>query len=308
MTEHRKFDFVEAPILEPLSPELVLVDPQLAALARERLDVVDERAAPKRSAAEQPSRAPPAADDLGAPVADDDCVRQSVRERCAAMDVTFRSPEDSRPAAVAERDVDGGAASPADVDKADEWLFPSTRRRKRRRYAAVAFAAVLVFAAGGLVTWARHVWELNGSDAGGGTPNAVEPERVGGVRAPARDVQGGEPTGKQPPPAAPQPAPPVQSKKRPPKAGPAELPTRVFVWPAVTGATFYKVEFFRRGRKIFEATPVTTRIELPLRWVFRGRSFRLTPATYVWRVQAAFGAGSRPRYGQVVTRSTWTAQ
>jgi hypothetical protein len=183
MTEHRKFDSVEAPIPEPLSPELVLVDPQLAALARERLDVVDERAAPKRSAAEQPSGAPPTADDLGAPAAADASVRRSVRERYAAIDVTFRSQEDGRPAAVAEREVDVGAASPADVDEADEWLFPSIRRRKRRRYAAVAFAAVLIFAAGGLVKWARDVWELNGSDAGGGTPNAVEQERVGGARS-----------------------------------------------------------------------------------------------------------------------------
>jgi hypothetical protein len=49
------------------------------------------------------------------------------------------------------------------------------------------------------------------------------------------------------------------------------------------------------------------RIELPLRWVFRGRQFRLTPGTYRWEVRAAFGPRSRPRYGKLITQSTWTA-
>lgn len=87
-----------------------------------------------------------------------------------------------------------------------------------------------------------------------------------------------------------------------------EFVTRTFVWPAAPGATFYRVEFFRDGRKIFDASPATARIELPLRWVFRGRHFRLTKATYRWEVRPAFGPRSHPRYGKLITRSVWAAQ
>lgn len=92
------------------------------------------------------------------------------------------------------------------------------------------------------------------------------------------------------------------------RQGPGAFVTRVFVWPAAPGATFYRVEFFRDGRKIFNASPATPRIELPLRWVFRGRHFRLTKATYRWEVRAAFGPRSHPRYGKLITRSVWAAQ
>jgi len=84
--------------------------------------------------------------------------------------------------------------------------------------------------------------------------------------------------------------------------------TRVFVWPAVRHAAYYKVQFFRRGRVVFEAWPSAPRLQLPLRWTYKRRSMRLVPAVYSWRVLPAFGARSNPRYGDAIVRSTWVAR
>jgi hypothetical protein len=99
-------------------------------------------------------------------------------------------------------------------------------------------------------------------------------------------------------------SPPRREKRQPHRPPPARFPTRVFVWPPVPRAAFYKVEFFRHGARIFIAWPSRTRLLLPLRWTYHGRPFRLTRATYHWRVTPAFGSRSRPRYGIPSTRST----
>jgi hypothetical protein len=83
---------------------------------------------------------------------------------------------------------------------------------------------------------------------------------------------------------------------------------RIFIWPAVLHASFYKVEFLRSGKRVFEALTSRPRLELPARWVYRGRSFRLLAGVYSWRVSPAFGPRARLRYGDPIIRSTWTAR
>jgi hypothetical protein len=92
------------------------------------------------------------------------------------------------------------------------------------------------------------------------------------------------------------------------KRPPATPLTRLFVWPAVKHAAYYKVEFFRRGRPVFEAWPAAPRIQLPLQWTYKGRSMRIEPGAYSWQVSPAFGTRSRPRYGVPIVRSTWIAR
>jgi hypothetical protein len=46
---------------------------------------------------------------------------------------------------------------------------------------------------------------------------------------------------------------------------PSTFPMRVFVWPALSYASFNKVEFFRRGREVFTALSSAPRLELPHR-------------------------------------------
>jgi hypothetical protein len=89
---------------------------------------------------------------------------------------------------------------------------------------------------------------------------------------------------------------------------PRPFTTRVFIWPSVSDATFYKVEFFRRGREVFKALSSRARLELPTRWVYRGRTYQLVAGSYTWKVSPAFGPRSRLRYGNPIIRSTWVAQ
>ena len=84
--------------------------------------------------------------------------------------------------------------------------------------------------------------------------------------------------------------------------------TRLFVWPAVKHASYYKVQFFRRGQVVFVALPSVPRLTLPSRWMYKGRSMRLVPAVYSWQVLPAFGTRYHARYGDAIVRSTWVAR
>jgi hypothetical protein len=118
--------------------------------------------------------------------------------------------------------------------------------------------------------------------------------------------------GSTPAPATPAPATPAPTTSapaatnKPRKTARRDLPTtRTFVWPSVPRATRYRVEFFRRGRKIFQASPLRPRLELPQQWQYKGRRFHLIRGIYRWRVRPAFGRSST-RLGQPITSSTWT--
>jgi hypothetical protein len=105
------------------------------------------------------------------------------------------------------------------------------------------------------------------------------------------------------PPAAAEPAP-----GRPARRQGSSPPASVFVWLPVRGASHYKVEFFRGGRRVFQATTAKARLELPRRWTFKGRRFAVTPGTYRWSVRPGFGAGSSRRYGETIVASRWTVR
>jgi hypothetical protein len=58
---------------------------------------------------------------------------------------------------------------------------------------------------------------------------------------------------------------------------------------------------------VFEALASRARLALPLQWTYKGRRFRLHPGAYHWEVRPAFGSRAHPRYGALITRSTWFA-
>jgi hypothetical protein len=280
MNEHRKSAPAENTTPEPLSPELALVDPQLASLARERLRVTRDSAAFGRRTASA-IRQRRAEDRVDARAASDDYAERILRERLAV-----------------------GRAAPPDTAEGAPSLA-RTRPRRRRVFAAVL--GVLAISAAAFPIVAHEVTDVDGG-LSGSTPTRSESlgaQRTGGARQNRRASEPPRAGARTVVPRSTKPA--VKPKHRPQTVRPRVFPTRIFVWPAVSRATFYKVEFFRRGRKIFAASPAVPRIELPLRWVFRGRHFRLTHATYKWKVRAAFGPRSRPRYGKLITQSTWAA-
>jgi hypothetical protein len=88
----------------------------------------------------------------------------------------------------------------------------------------------------------------------------------------------------------------------------AQVPTRLFVWLPSRGAHYYHVQFFKGTRPIFEAWPTDARVTVPLRGIFRGRRFAFTDGRYRWIVRPAFGPRTTRRYGEPIVRSIWVVR
>ncbi|MGH2932110.1 MAG: hypothetical protein ACRDKK_04535, partial [Gaiellaceae bacterium] len=76
------------------------------------------------------------------------------------------------------------------------------------------------------------------------------------------------------------------------------------VWTPVRGATYYNIVLVR-GRRVFSAWPVRTRLQLPRSWVYRGQRQRLRPGLYRWYVWPGYGRLSAGRYGRLLGGSTF---
>jgi hypothetical protein len=79
----------------------------------------------------------------------------------------------------------------------------------------------------------------------------------------------------------------------------------LLVWTAVKGASYYNVVLVR-GRRVFSAWPVRTRLQLPRSWSYRGRRHKLRPGLYRWYVWPGIGPFSAGRYGGLLGGSTFT--
>jgi hypothetical protein len=265
---------------EPVSPELVLVDPELAAQARERLQDTGEDL-------RYVERAEPDGRD-----------RRAAGSAAVKRDESGAGSTHAVPTAqFADRAVP--------VDKAEDATSFSRARRRRRR--AALFLSTLLAAAGiGVFVVSQDLIDIGGSTR----DRTLVPARTTPTNDSKQTQRSGRAKRRPRAPARTTPSSgngPTAPKKRRRPTPPPEFPTRVFVWPPVARATFYKVEFFRRGRKVFQAFPRKPRLELPVRWVFRGRHRRLTSGAYRWDVRPAFGSRARPRFGKLITRSTWVA-
>jgi hypothetical protein len=78
----------------------------------------------------------------------------------------------------------------------------------------------------------------------------------------------------------PQPAPRPSSAQR----SRAAAEPRRFAWAPVSGATAYRVQFFRGADLIYSVEVRGPHLELARRWRFRGRSYQLAPGRYRWYV------------------------
>lgn len=246
---------------EPLSPELVLVDPQLAVVARARL--VD----PPLDRPPPPTRRP----DLPAP---------------ATSSAPAVLPAEWLPAGWLEEAVDEPAHT-------SQRALTSLRRVGKPGIVAVVVVALSI--SFGLMLLLPRLLDGTGGSVGRSRDRSAAPEeRVSLGDAPSRTTteRAGNPTPPQPP--------------TPTESAPEQRPARpVFVWVPTAGASHYKVEFSRRGAKVFEAFPTAPRMALPVRWVYRGRRFALESGRYSWSVRPGYGPRREARYGPIVVRSTW---
>jgi hypothetical protein len=70
----------------------------------------------------------------------------------------------------------------------------------------------------------------------------------------------------------------------PAQADVARSASRRFAWAPVSGASAYRVEFFRGSTLVYTASTSRPQIELPVTWTFGGRQERLAPGRYRWYV------------------------
>jgi hypothetical protein len=78
----------------------------------------------------------------------------------------------------------------------------------------------------------------------------------------------------------------------------------LLVWAAAKGASYYNVVVVR-GRRVYSAWPVRTRLQLARSWSYRGRRYKLRPGLYRWYVWPGIGPLSAGRYGTLLGGSTF---
>jgi len=76
--------------------------------------------------------------------------------------------------------------------------------------------------------------------------------------------------------------------------------TRGFVWVPVAATSAYDVEFDRAGRRIFAARTTHAKLTVAKSWTYRGRRERFTPGTYRWYVWPIYKSGSGGRGTPIV--------
>lgn len=84
---------------------------------------------------------------------------------------------------------------------------------------------------------------------------------------------------------------------------PAGDPPRAFGWVPVKNASVYLVEVFRGTRKIFEARTARARVTVPVHWTYGGRRLTLAPGQYRWTVRPGFGIPRRARFGKPIVQA-----
>jgi hypothetical protein len=273
-------------VLRPLSPELALVDPELARLARERLE-------PPGETPSSPGRASSPDQDVG---------ETRPRESwVSGVDDARRLEKSLNASSSSAAEARSGFGS---ANVKDEPRAPSRSRRRGGVFLGalgVALAAIAVYALAPDSTVREEASNrapksaASRIDRHGKPRKSTKPTaRAAGASAPRAPRHSGV-LG-------------VTAQARASSERPRPFSTRVFIWPAVSDATFYKVEFFRRGLEVFNTLSSRPRLELPTRWVYRGRTYQLAEGTYAWKVSPAFGPRSRLRYGNPIVRSTWVAQ
>ena len=243
--------------MEPLTPELALVDPELARVARDRLPPSGQTPSPAGG------------------------VTSSPEQVAAARTASSSVPSQGR----------AGYEPPEETRRLGAPVAPRRRRRIFLGAIAVALAAIAAYA----LAPDSIVREEAANRASKNSLTHTKPTpRTAGASAPSAPRHSGVLAAK--------------AQRRTDSQAPAPFSSRVFIWPAVSDATFYKVEFWRGYREVFKALSSKPRLELPSRWVYRGHRYKVVPGIYSWKVTPAFGPASRLRYGAPIIRSSWVAR
>jgi hypothetical protein len=322
--------------LEVISPELALVDPELATRARASLRTYDgdELVAEVK---------PPHADEIAPePSGDEETVLSpelalvdpvlAAWARTRLPDLSHVSPVvRKQPAPVPSPEVvqaDGsaprgpyaeGTPSPGRDDSREAAERPRTLERRPARHmrslgrATLAAAAFVLVAAGVLAgdVIRQHgrtlpaAFNFTVQTAANAPPaTSTKAPAVSSTRAKPPGARSAEQKGTDSSDAAhraePRSAPhPADSAKR--QASPTSLgSTRGFVWVPVAATSAYDVEFYRAGRRIFAARTTHAKLTVAKSWIYKGRRERFRPGIYRWYVWPIYESGSGARGTPIV--------
>jgi hypothetical protein len=261
---------------EQVSPELVLVDAELAARARASLPDDDAREL-------EPQIAPlPRRDSFVAPSPYAVPVRPTseLLEEPERHPVALRKPRPRRLLAILTLALLVGIASAVLI-----W----TPRKSSRLPAVVEHVSTTV-------TAPEHAPFTTSSDGRTPTTRAPRAAPAATTSLPITTTLGSRP---DPSPSVPRPQP---APKRAPPA------PRLFNWAPVPAATYYLVTFYRGMEEIYVARPGAPRVALRSTWIFAGRHYRLTPGRYRWSVRVGLGRRAAARYGKLIVEATLVVQ
>ncbi len=80
-------------------------------------------------------------------------------------------------------------------------------------------------------------------------------------------------------------------------------PPQTFVWPTVEGVGAYEVELFRDEERILVARTAQPRLTLDRQWTYRGRRFTLAPGSYRWSVRPLRRSGAAQKRGKTIVEA-----
>ena len=294
-----------------VSPELVLVDPVLAEWARARLPdrpLAELHAAPAPVAAVEEAAELPPSERVELVVPDAPAVAGAAEEAAE-----LPAPEDVQPVVAGSPTYAYSEWTPellwqaAEERNLEERAVALRRRQRTRGLVLGVVRAASLAAAAAVIAAAGFLAGASVSRRGSPGPAVFNRSAQTAASVP-RVASGGTTAGHSTSAATATTS--VLTRRPLPTTHQRPLQTRpqprTFLWAPVAGAAYYEVAFYRAGRRVFLRRTKGARLSLPSRWTYGGRRMRLVPGVYRWYVWPIYTSAAGRRRGSAVVQSVLT--
>jgi hypothetical protein len=79
-------------------------------------------------------------------------------------------------------------------------------------------------------------------------------------------------------------------------------------WRSVKKASYYNVQLWFRGKKVFTTWPAGPGFRIPAQWSYLGHTYSFGPGKWVWYVFPGFGPRSKHKYGPLLGKGAFVAK